>query len=212
MRVIVIGGGSGSGKTTLAYTVSEALGVENAPVLCVDRYYKSLTHLNHEELDKFNFDHPDAFDWPFFEEQIRQILNGETVSIPEYDYATHSRKDSYPITPSDYLIVEGIMALHHPFIRELAELKIFVDASEALRFERRKRRDVVERGRTPESVDAWWKERVQPMFEAHCAPLSCHADLVVSGADHVSDSLVQVFNFWRENNPSLFDEDSLQTA
>jgi uridine kinase len=192
MRLIVIGGGSGSGKTTLAHYLSQTIGAEQAPVLCVDQYYRSLAHLPPIERESVNFDHPDAFDWEYFAEHISRLMEGESVLVPEYDYASHSRMEAHALQVGEFLILEGIMALFPEFVREKAELTVFVDASEQVRYERRLARDVSERGRTPESVKSWWRERVQPMFVEHCAPLAQHADLIVSGEIEISECALPV--------------------
>lgn len=210
MRLIVIGGGSGSGKTTLAHYLSKLLTPERAPVICVDRYYRTLSHLTPQEQEQYNFDHPEAFDWDFFKSHVEQLLRGETVAVPEYDYATHSRREAYPLKAGEFLIVEGIMALYPEYLREMAELKVYVDASEEVRYTRRRQRDIVERGKTPESVDAWWRERVQPMFVEHCAPLSQHADMIVSGHEEISRCAEKVLTYWEEPLAQVVDSVSVE--
>lgn len=177
--LIGIGGGSGSGKTTLARELVESV---DALVLSLDSYYRDLSHLTHEERALWNFDHPDALEWPLLAEHLTSLAAGESIARPEYDFSTHTRKPGGEILrPQQVVIVEGIFALHDAAPRSAYRLRIFVDAPEAVRLERRVIRDVIERGRTPESVEEQFDATVRPMHDKYVEPTRLSADLIADG-------------------------------
>lgn len=178
-RIIAIAGGSGSGKSYLAGYVAGRLG---APVVSLDAYYRDLSHLPPGERARWNFDHPDALDWPLLRRQLAELHAGNRVEIPVYDFATHTRTGRVKrIDPRGYLVLEGIFALWDAGVRRLLSAGVFIDFSDEGRLERRTARDVAERGRTPASVLAQYEQTVRPMYLEHVAPTRRHAQLSVAG-------------------------------
>lgn len=177
--LIGIGGGSCSGKTTLA---KELAGRLTSVILPIDSYYRDLSLLSAAEREQWNFDHPDALEWPLLVEHLKRLAVGENVLSPCYDFATHTRiKASRPVASAGIVVVEGILALHDAIPLDLYRLRIFVDAPRKLRLQRRVMRDVVERGRTPASIASQFDATVQPMHQRYVEPTRLQADLVVDG-------------------------------
>jgi len=181
--VIVIGvaGGSGAGKTTLARSIHEVFSEsENIAYLIHDNYYKDISHLSLEQRSKTNFDHPDSLDTPLLIQHIRDLKNGKSVNIPNYDFSTHMRTKEVTIQePKKIVLVEGILIFSDPeLVREL-DIKVFVDADADIRLARRIARDVSERGRTSEQVVEQYLETVRPMHEEFVEPSKRVADVVV---------------------------------
>jgi uridine kinase len=185
-HLIGIAGPSCAGKSELAQWLASRL---NAPVLNLDHYYRDMAELPLEERARRNFDEPAALDDALILEHARRLAAGETIRAPRYDFATHLRTHSEElITPGRYMILEGLFALQWPEVRALMQTKLFVIASDTVCFERRLARDVVERGRTPESVRWQFETTVQPMAHQHVLPAQAHADLVLIGTEPI-DSL-----------------------
>lgn len=179
LHVIAIAGPSCAGKTELAKAVAHEL---DASVLVLDSYYRDLSPMPSSKRDQINFDSPDALDHELLIQQVQSLSRRGTVQRPVYDFATHTRdRRGERFDANNFLIVEGIFALYWHELRQLAGVKIFVDASDEVCFRRRKLRDITERGRTLESVIAQYKETVQPMAERYVRPTSEYADLVLSG-------------------------------
>jgi uridine kinase len=177
-----IAGGSGSGKTTLAEGLRAALPLGQAVVVPADAYYRDLRHLPLDERQRRNFDEPAALDGERLVADLLRLQSGEGTRRPVYDFSTHTRRPEQAwIPPRLVVIVEGILVLALPPLRELFGLKVFVAAAEAVRRERRIARDVGERGRTRESVIAQLAHITLPMHELHVAPSAAYADIVVSG-------------------------------
>lgn len=172
-------GGSGAGKTRLADRLQNALGT-GAARLSLDDFYRDRSCLPQAARDEINFDHPDAIDWPLFEEVLRDCRAGRAVRTPRYDFATHTRRPvDGDFIPAPLVLVEGLWLLWQPQIHELFDLKIFLDCPVQLRLERRLARDVAERGRSPDSVrEQFWKT-VAPMHEQFVSPQAKWADLVL---------------------------------
>src|SRR4051812_8364441 len=171
VTVLGIAGGSGSGKTTVAQALATQFGPERVQVLVQDAYYRDRRDLTFEERCRINYDHPDAFDEKLLVEHVRSLRDKKPIRRPVYDYATHARTDSVvPIAPSTVIILEGILVLAMPGLRELCDLKIFIDADADVRFIRRLRRDTTERGRTIDSVVEQYLTTVRPMHVAFCEP------------------------------------------
>lgn len=181
--LIGIGGGSGAGKSTISKGLVEVLGgTDKACVIELDYYYKDYAHLPLDERAQRNFDHPDAYDLPLLRRQIRDLVSGKTIDHPIYDYRTHTRsKQTCRLTPHQTVILEGILVFHDPGIRELMDLKVFVECGSDIRFIRRLQRDLRERARTLESVVEQWERTVRPMFQEYIEPGRKYADLCVSG-------------------------------
>lgn len=183
-------GGSGSGKTTLAQRLVGSLGVEQAICLSFDSYYRDLADLTVEQRALVNFDHPDSLDVAMLVEHLQSLRRGNEVAVPDYDFANHTRSGDIEIVePHRFIIVEGILLFAFAEIRDELDVLIFRYCDEQTRADRRLRRDVTERGRTPESVRAQWATTVQPMHELHVEPYARHAD-VITTQDQDLDTVV----------------------
>lgn len=177
--VIGIAGGTGSGKTTLTKRLKERFSQEVA-VLNHDNYYKSHSELPFEERCKLNYDHPDAFDTDLFVRDLAALRRGETIHCPTYDYTVHDRSDrTIEVSPTRVIIVEGILIFENAALRELMDIKVFVDTDADVRILRRVLRDVKERGRTLDSVVDQYLTTVKPMHDAFVEPSKKYADLIV---------------------------------
>jgi uridine kinase len=178
--IIGICGGTGSGKTTVARRILENVSDEQVVYLAQDSYYRNLGDMPLELRRQINFDHPDAFDNDLFINHVRALKAGEAIEVPLYDYTTHTRlNETKRIEPKLVTIVEGILVFADPVLRELMDVKIFVDTADDLRFIRRLQRDVAERGRSPESVIRQYLETVRPMHLQFVEPSKRHADVVI---------------------------------
>lgn len=180
ITIIGIAGGTGSGKTTVVRKIVEALPPHHVAVVPLDSYYNDTTHMTDEERKAINFDHPDAFDWKLLTEHIKKLKNGEAIEQPTYSYIESNRqKETIHVEPKPVIIIEGIMALHHKKLRDMMDLKIFVDTDSDVRLIRNIRRDVVERGRTVEMVLDRYEKVLKPMHEQFIEPTKKFADLIV---------------------------------
>lgn len=191
-RSLLIGvcGGSGSGKTTLAQRLVETLGSEDAIGLSFDSYYRDLADMSPEERTTVNFDHPDALDVDMLVDHLQQLRNGREVAVPDYDFVNNTRSgDLELVEPRRFVIVEGILLFAFEQVRAELDVLVFRHCDERTRADRRLRRDVAERGRSPESVLAQWVTNVQPMHELHVEPYARYAD-VVTNQDRPLDLVV----------------------
>ena len=180
MTIIGIAGGTGSGKTTVVKRIAKALPPHCAVVIPLDSYYNDTTNMTPEERKAINFDHPDAFDWKLLTEQIKKLKNGEAVEQPTYSYIESNRqKETIHVEPKPVIIIEGIMALHYKRLRDMMDLKIFVDTDDDVRLIRNIRRDVVERGRTVDMVLDRYEKVLKPMHEQFIEPTKKFADLII---------------------------------
>lgn len=180
MYIIGIAGGTGSGKTTVVKKIMAALKGEGVAVIPQDSYYNDNTHLTMEERRLINYDHPDAFDWTLLYEQISDLRNGKPIEQPTYDYITSNRmQETVHIEPCKVIIIEGIMALYRKDLRDLMDLKIYVDTDSDVRLIRNILRDTVERGRTAEMVINRYLEVLKPMHEEFIEPTKRYADLII---------------------------------
>lgn len=179
--IIGIAGGTGSGKTTVVRRIIESLPQGSVAVVSQDSYYKDSSHLPWEERRAQNFDEPRAFDWELLYSHLRALREGKAVDEPVYDYATCSRLKgkSTRIEPRPVIILEGIMALVDPSIREILDMKVFVDADCDERLIRVLRRDMVERGRTLDDLVNRYQTIIKPMHNLHIEPTKVYADLIV---------------------------------
>jgi uridine kinase len=178
--LIGIAGGSGSGKTTIARKIQERCQGFSTLLFQLDHYYRDLAHLDPTERDKINFDHPDSLEMGLLEKHVSQIANGDAIDRPTYEFASHTRSSKVVrLEPADVVIVDGIFALYSPQIRKHLDCSIFVDVSDDVRFIRRLRRDVDERGRTNDGVIKQYLSSVKPMHDQFVAPTKHLADLVV---------------------------------
>ena len=189
--ILGIAGCSGSGKTTLARELACEL---SATLLPLDLYYRDLSHLATYERARQNFDHPDSLEHELLSAQVEALARGETVEVPQYDFANHTRvRDrTETIRVERVLIVEGILALHYEALRRLYDLAIFVEAPHAVCLRRRIHRDTRERGRTEESVVAQFEATALPMAIEYVLPSAACADLRVNGTESLDWSVEQV--------------------
>ena len=176
MTIIGIAGGTGSGKTTVVKRISKALPPHCAAVIPLDSYYNDTSSLTPEERKAINFDHPDAFDWRLLTEHIRMLKEGKAVEQPTYSYI---ESKTVHVEPKPVIIIEGIMALHYKKLRDMMDLKIFVDTDDDVRLIRNIRRDVVERGRTVDMVLDRYEKVLKPMHEQFIEPTKKFADLII---------------------------------
>lgn len=178
--IIGVAGGTSSGKSTIAERLTEMVGPEHLGLIRLDAYYIRRTHQPMTERAAANYDHPSAFDWDLLEEHLAELMAGRPAPIPVYDYAIHDRLDEVRwVEPCRVLVVEGILVLWEPRLRERFDLKVFVDTPADLRFIRRLRRDVVERGRTTDSIIDQYLATVRPSHENFIEPSRVHADVIV---------------------------------
>jgi uridine kinase len=181
-KPIVIGvtGGSGSGKTSVARAIYDFFQDDSIMMIEQDYYYKNQSHLTFEERLKTNYDHPFAFDNDLLIEQMNELMNNRPVQKPVYDYANHTRSDqTIPLEPKDVIILEGILVLEDERLRNLMDIKLFVDTDADLRFIRRLTRDIKERGRSLDSVVEQYTEVVRPMHNQFIEPTKRYADVII---------------------------------
>jgi uridine kinase len=178
--VIGIAGGSGSGKTTVAQTILQRVGPERIAFLQHDSYYKNLGGLPPNQRAEVNFDHPDSLESELLVEHVRQLQEKRLVEVPIYDFSTHSRTDrTFTVQPRPVILVEGILIFAEKALREIFDVKIFVDTDPDLRFIRRLQRDITERGRTTESVIKQYLSTVRPMHLDFVEPSKRYADIII---------------------------------
>lgn len=178
--IIGVAGGSGSGKSTVTEHIVAAIGQENVAVIMQDYYYKDLSHLTLEDRKKINFDHPDAFDWDLLTQHVYNLYNGTPIEMPTYDFAQYTRKpETILVMPSQIVVFEGIFALLDKDLRKLMALKIYVDTAPDIRFIRRLQRDMIERGRTVESVVKQYIDYVRPMHNQFIEPTKRNSHIII---------------------------------
>ncbi len=180
MLIIGIAGGTGSGKTTVVNKIINSLPAGEVAVLPQDSYYKDSSHVPVEERSKINFDEPAAIEWSLLVEHIRQLKEGRDIEMPTYSYLTCTRQEeTVTVAPCEVVIVEGILVLTDPVLREMMDVKVFVDADADERLIRVIARDCVERGRTPIMVLNRYQDVLKPMHEMYIEPSKRYADLIV---------------------------------
>ena len=178
--VIGIAGGSGSGKTTVAQTILQRVGPDRISFLQHDAYYKDLSGLPPAQRIEVNFDHPNSLETDLLIKHILQLKDGQPVEVPIYDFSTHSRTDrTYTVQPRSVILVEGILLFTEASLRDLFDVKLFVDTDSDLRFIRRLERDISERGRTLEMVIKQYMSTVRPMHLEFVEPSKRYADVVI---------------------------------
>ncbi len=178
--MIGVAGGSSSGKTTIAERLAELTGEDHLSLIELDSYYSDRGDEPIEERMQVNYDHPDAFDWPLLNDHLAALANGASVPVPVYDYAQHNRSGEVRmVEPARIVVVDGILVLWERTLRERFDLKIFVDTAADVRLIRRMRRDVAERGRTPEFVIDQYLETVRPAHERFIEPSKRYADVII---------------------------------
>ena len=178
--IIGVTGGSASGKTSVSQAILSMFKDENIAMIEHDSYYKDQSQLTFEERTKTNYDRPLAFDTDYLIAQLKELQNGRAVDIPTYDYANHTRSEkTYRQEPVDVLIVEGILVLENEKLRNLMDIKVFVDTDDDVRILRRIRRDIEERGRTLDSVITQYMDAVKPMYHQFIEPTKRYADVII---------------------------------
>lgn len=196
MLIIGIAGGTGSGKTTVVNRIIQALPQDEVAVLPQDSYYKDLSHLKPEDRQKINFDEPQAIEWSLLVDQLSCLREGKTVEMPTYSYLTCTRqKETVTVRPRDVVIVEGILVLCDPVLRDMMDIKCFVDADADERLIRVISRDCVERGRTPQMVIERYERVLKPMHCQYIEPSKRFADLIIpqGGTNKVAIGLLTDF-------------------
>jgi uridine kinase len=183
--IIGICGGTGSGKTTVANRILESVSRDEVIFIQQDSYYRNLDEMPLDYRRKVNFDHPDAIDNDLLVEHVRELKAGRAVELPVYDFKTHTRRPETSRTePRPIIIVEGILVFNDERLREEMDVKVFVDTPDDIRFIRRLRRDVAERGRTVESVIEQYLATVRPMHMQFVEPSKRHADVIIPEGGH----------------------------
>ena len=180
--VVVIGvaGGTGSGKSTLVKRLQEAFKNDDVATICHDFYYKAHPELSYEERTKLNYDHPDAFDTWLMVEHIKALKEGKKIECPTYSFVEHNRADeTLKVEPSKVIIVDGILIFENKELRDIMDIKVFVDTDADVRLARRILRDVRERGRSMESVISQYTTTVKPMHEQFVEPSKRYADVII---------------------------------
>ena len=180
MTIIGIAGGTGSGKTTVVRKIAEALPPHCAVVVPLDSYYNDPSSMTEEERHAINFDHPDAFDWKLLVKQVNELRHGIAIEQPTYSYLKCNRlPETIHIEPKPVIIIEGIMTLLNKKLRDMMDLKVFVDTDSDERLIRNIQRDVVERGRTVDMVINRYLEVLKPMHEQFIEPTKKYADIII---------------------------------
>ena len=178
--IIAIAGGTASGKSTVVKEIVESLKSVDISVICHDDYYKDQSHLTMEQRLQTNYDHPNSLDNDLLVSHLKSLMNGDIINKPQYDFVCHNRKpETVEIHPTKVIILEGILVLEERKIRECADVKIFVSCDEDVRFIRRLKRDIEERGRTLDNVINQYLSTVKPMFNKYVSPSSKHADIII---------------------------------
>ena len=180
MIVIGIAGGTGSGKSTVVSKIISSLPPGEVALLPHDNYYRDSSHIPPEERQNINFDEPASIEWPLLEKHLAELKAGHSIDMPTYSYLTCTRcKEVIPVEPRDVVIVEGILVLSQPELRDMMDVKVFVDADDDERLIRVIARDCISRGRTPQMVIDRYQQVLKPMHEQYIAPSKRFADLIV---------------------------------
>ena len=194
VKLIGITGGSGSGKSTVVKRIEEA--TTDCVVIAQDNYYKSAPQVNNDNITAVNFDQPQAFDMELMLSNLNDLKNGRPTWMPQYDFCTHSRKDEFILLePKKIIIVDGLMVLYDERIRNLLDLKIFVETPPDIRFIRRLKRDIVERGRTMDSVIEQYLSVVRPGHYNFIEPTKEYADLIIPEGGYNENAMNVLFSF-----------------
>jgi uridine kinase len=197
--VIGIAGGTGSGKTTVAHRLAQGMPAGRCVTIEHDAYYYDQSHLSAEQRATINYDHPAALDSALLAEHLRELRAGRPVDLPIYDFSSHTRRrETRPIAAARVIVVEGILVFAEPALRELMDIKIFVDTDADIRLMRRIRRDLEDRGRTLQSVHDQYYATVRPMHLEHVEPTKRWADLIIpEGGDSGAAIDILLGQVWR---------------
>jgi len=197
VRIVGVTGGSGSGKTTIVSRMTEI--AREYALVAQDNYYRSAEHVTNLTITGFNFDHPDAFDSELLCEQLAALKAGRTIRMPQYDFVHHRRLvETVTVEPRRLVILEGIMIFVDRRVRDLIDLKLYVDTPDDVRFIRRLRRDISERGRTVDSVITQWIEKVRPGHYEFVEPTKAYADLIIPEGGFNDRALEVMIPFLRQ--------------
>lgn len=179
--LILIAGGTASGKTTVVDKIIESFNPFDVSVICMDNYYKQRDDLTFEQRKRINYDHPDSIDMDLLKRHILALMDNRNIDCPVYNFAEHNRDKSKTIkvNPAKVIIIEGILALYDSDIRSMADIQIFVESDADIRFIRRLKRDMEERGRTLDNVIEQYLTTVKPMYEAYVVPTKRFADIII---------------------------------
>jgi uridine kinase len=191
--VIGVAGGSGSGKTTVSQHIQHAVGKERIVYLQHDSYYRDMSHLPPAARPLVNYDHPNSLETSLLIEQLQALRQGQAVDVPRYDFATYTRlAETDRVAPARVILVEGILIFAEQALRELMDMRIYVDADADLRFIRRLQRDLKERGRTLDSVVAQYLQAVRPMHLEFVEPSKRYADVIIpeGGKNQVAMAMI----------------------
>jgi uridine kinase len=203
--IIGICGGTGSGKTTIANRILESVSADEVVFIQQDVYYRNLKDMPLDYRNAANFDHPDALDNDLLVNHLKKLSAGEPVELPVYDFRTHTRLPSTtPIEPKRIVILEGILIFAEPRLRELMDIKVFVDTPDDIRFIRRLRRDIAERGRTLDSVIEQYVNTVRPMHIQFVEPSKRYADVIIPEGGHNLVSIDLISGTIRERLANAF--------
>lgn len=204
MIIIGIAGGTGSGKTTVVNKIINSFPDGEVAVIPQDSYYKDSSHIPPEERSKINFDEPAAIEWTLLEEHLNQLREGKAIEMPTYSYLTCTRQpETVRVEPRDVVIIEGILVLNEPELREQMDVKVFVDADADERLIRVIARDCIQRGRTPQMVIDRYQDVLKPMHMQYIEPSKRFADLIVpqGGSNTVAIKLLTDYIESRLNKP-----------
>ncbi len=198
VMVIGICGGSGSGKTTIVKKIAEIF--DDFVFIPQDNYYKTAENITNNNITDFNFDHPDAFDTELIVEHLTTLKQSKPIEMPRYDFVNHKRKDErVHVKPKKIVIFEGIMIFFKKELRDLIDLKIYVDTPDDIRFIRRLQRDIIERGRTVESVISQYTNKVRPGHYEFTDPTKTYADLIIPEGGHNQNALNVLLSFLKHS-------------
>lgn len=204
MLIIGIAGGTGSGKTTVVRSILDSLPREEVAVIPQDSYYNDNKHIPLEERLKMNYDEPAAIEWTLLCEHLKQLKDGKAIDMPTYDFITCSRLDkTVRVEPREVVVVEGILVLADKPLRDMMDVKVFVDADADERLIRVIHRDCIERGRTPQMVIDRYEETLKPMHELYIEPSKRYADLIVPQGGHNKVAVKLLTDYIRSLLPSF---------
>lgn len=204
MLIIGIAGGTGSGKTTVVRSILDSLPQEEVAVIPQDCYYNDNKHIPLEERLKMNYDEPAAIEWSLLCEHLQMLKDGKTVEMPTYDFITCSRLDkTVRVEPREVIVVEGILVLADKPLRDMMDVRVFVDADADERLIRVIHRDCIERGRTPQMVIDRYEETLKPMHELYIEPSKRYADLIVPQGGHNKVAIKLLTDYIRSLLPSF---------
>lgn len=204
MLIIGIAGGTGSGKTTVVRSIMDSLPQDEVAVIPQDCYYNDNKHIPLEERLKMNYDEPAAIEWPLLCKHLQELKEGKTIQMPTYDFITCARLDkTVPVESREVIVVEGILVLADKPLRDMMDVKVFVDADADDRLIRVIHRDCIERGRTPQMVIDRYSETLKPMHELYIEPSKRYADLIVPQGGHNRVAVKLLTDYIRSLLPSF---------